>query len=154
MKTFLNILVPVLICSIVGTTASLFQSDSIQAWYPYLDKSSLTPPNFVFPIAWGILYLLMGISLGLILNSNVVNKRNIVSLFILQLVLNFSWSISFFYLHNPLLGLVNIILLDLVVLIYIIKVYGELKISSYLFFPYLLWLLFATYLNAYIVYCN
>jgi len=154
MRKILNIVIPVIVCILVGIISSQFQSDSIQEWYPYLNKPSLTPPNIVFPIAWVILYILMGISVGLILNSNVSGRKNIISLFVLQLAMNFNWSLSFFYLRNPLFGLVNIIVLDILVLIYIIKTYRVLKISSYLFIPYLLWIIFATYLNAYIFYYN
>lgn len=154
MRKILNIVIPVVVCFLVGLIASRFQTESIENWYPYLNKPSLTPPNIAFPIAWSILYLLMGISIGLVLNSNVAGKKEIISLFVIQLVLNFSWSISFFYLQNPLFGLVNIVILDVFVILYIVKTYRVLKSSSYLFMPYLLWILFATYLNAYIFFYN
>lgn len=154
MKKILNIFIPVLICFLVGMTASYFQSDSIETWYPALNKPALTPPNIVFPIAWSIIYLLMGISIGLILNSSSPDKKNLVLLFIIQLFFNFCWSISFFYLQNSLLGLVNILILDIIVIIYIIKSYRVLRASSYLFLPYLIWISFATYLNCYIFYFN
>lgn len=57
MKTALFIIVPVVICFVVGFTASYFQKDAIANWYPYLNKPALTPPNIVFPIAWSIIYL-------------------------------------------------------------------------------------------------
>lgn len=154
MRKILNIIIPVVVCFLVGLIASRFQTESIENWYPYLNKPSLTPPNIAFPIAWSILYLLMGISIGLVLNSNVAGKKEIISLFVIQLVLNFSWSISFFYLQNPLFGLVNIVILDVFVILYIVKTYRVLKSSSYLFMLYLLWILFATYLNAYIFFYN
>ena len=154
MRKALNIIVPILICFLVGMTASYFQADAIQTWYPTLNKPSLTPPNIAFPIAWSIIYLLMGTSIGLILNSNIINKRKISLLFILQLLFNFSWSFSFFYLQNPLLGLINILILDILVVFYILRSYKVFKASSYLFLPYLIWITFATYLNAYIWIAN
>ena len=154
MRKFLYILLPVIICFLVGFTASYFQSESIQTWYPTLNKPEITPPNIVFPIAWSIIYLCMGISIGLILNSKERNKKFLTSLFAVQLFLNFTWSISFFYLQNPLLGFINIILLDLAVLYYTFKCYLAQKVSGILFIPYILWLFLATYLNAYILIYN
>lgn len=154
MKRLLNLLLPVVVCFMVGFTASYFQSDAIESWYPYLNKPALTPPNAVFPIAWGIIYVCMGISIGLILNSKDKKKNFFSILFGIQLFLNFLWSLSFFYLQNPLLGLINIVLLDLAVLYYILKTYPAQKASALLFIPYALWLFFATYLNAYILVYN
>lgn len=154
MKRVLNILLPIVICFLVGFTASYFQSDSIQSWYPYLNKPALTPPNIVFPIAWSILYVCMGVSIGLVLNSENLQKKYLLSIFAIQLFLNFTWSISFFYLQNPLLGFVNIILLDLAVVYYALKSYPVQKVSAILFVPYIVWLAFATYLNAYILIYN
>lgn len=154
MKRLLNLLLPVVVCFMVGFTASYFQSDAIESWYPYLNKPALTPPNAVFPIAWGIIYVCMGISIGFILNSKDKKKNFFSILFGIQLFLNFFWSFSFFYLQNPLPGLINIVLLDLSVLYYILKTYPTQKVSALLFIPYALWLFFATYLNAYILVYN
>lgn len=154
MKKCLNILLPILICFLVGFTASYFQSDSIQSWYPHLNKSSLTPPNYIFPIAWSIIYICMGTSIGLILNSDSLEKKRLILYFGIQLFFNFTWSLSFFYLQNPLLGFLNIILLDLVVLYYAFKSFPVQRVSAILFIPYILWLILATYLNAYVLLNN
>ena len=149
MKKLANILIPILICFLVGLTANFFQSTSIHEWYPYLNKPSLTPPNIVFPIAWTFLYICMGLSIGLIISSKSFEKKNMIWLFIIQLFFNFSWSILFFYLR-----LANIIILDITVIYYTYKSFKINKISSILFFPYILWLIFATYLNLYIFWYN
>lgn len=154
MKKVLNIITPVLICFLVGFTASYFQSDSISTWYPQLNKPFLTPPNIIFPIAWSIIYLLIGISIGLILNSNSKEKKTLTAVFAIQLFFNFTWSILFFYMQNPLLGFINIVVLDILVIYYIAKSKSVNKISAYLFVPYLLWILFATYLNGYVLLYN
>ena len=154
MKKFFNILLPIIVCFSIGLTASYFQSGSIQTWYPTLNKPEITPPNIAFPIAWSIIYLCMGISIGLILNSKEKGKKFLTLLFAVQLFLNFTWSISFFYLQNPLLGFVNIVLLDFAVLFYAFKCYPTQKVSGILFVPYILWLSLATYLNAYILIYN
>ena len=150
MKNFVSLFVPVLICFLVGWTASYFQFESLQLWYPLLNKSSLTPPNAVFPIAWGIIYLCMGISVGLVLRSGSQNRALLLALFTVQLFFNFIWSILFFYFRNPLMGFIDILVLDAGVIIYAIKSYKANKFASWLFVPYILWLCLATYLNGYI----
>lgn len=150
MKKVTLVIVPVIICFLIGFTASYFQKDAIETWYPYLDKPDLTPPNIVFPIAWSIIYLCMGISIGLILISHTLKKKELTTLFIIQLFLNFAWSILFFYFQNPLLGLIDILLLDICVTVYTFKSYPVKKVSSILFLPYIIWIYFATYLNGYI----
>lgn len=154
MKKIANIFIPVFLCFFVGFLSAQFQQDSIANWYPLLNKPSLTPPNIVFPIAWSILYLLMGLSIGFILNSDTSRKKFFVILFAAQLFLNFTWSIVFFYFQNPLIGLVNIILLDALLIYYAFKAYSAVKISSILFIPYILWVSFASYLNLYIFLYN
>lgn len=150
MKKVVIIVIAALICVAVGWVSSLFQTEALTYWYPTLDKPALTPPDIVFPIAWTTLYILMGISIGLIIANNTLGKNFLVSLFAVQLLFNFLWSIGFFYLQNPLLGLMVIIILDMLVAYYILRTYPVNKVSSLLFVPYLVWILFATYLNAFI----
>lgn len=154
MRKVLSIIIPILVCFLVGLTASYFQADAIKNWYPTLIKPALTPPNIVFPIAWSIIYLCMGISIGLIINSAIEQKRFFVKAFIMQLFFNFTWSIGFFYFQNPLIGFINILLLDIFVINYTLKSYPVNRASSILFIPYVAWLLFATYLNGYILMYN
>lgn len=154
MKKALTIIIPILICFGVGFTASYFQSDAIKDWYPYLNKPALTPPDSVFPIAWSILYVLMGISIGLVWLTRSPRRSGLVALFVIQLFFNFMWSILFFYLRNPFLGMIDIILLDIFVITYMIRSYRVSKAASLLFMPYILWVLFASYLNGYILMNN
>jgi len=150
MKKTFNFIWPVILCLAVGFIAGRFQADSIENLYPYLNNPALTPPNIVFPIAWNILYICMGLSLGFILNSTDRMKKPLIILFFVQLLLNFAWSMLFFYGRNPFLGLVDIILLAICIIIYIFRSYSVSKISSFLFIPYILWVTFAAYLNLYI----
>lgn len=154
MRKTVSILFPILICFIVGLTASYLQQDAIESWYPLLNKPSLTPPNIAFPIAWSTIYLCIGISIGLIYLSDSKMKKKLIELFSLQLFFNFAWSFLFFYLQNPLLGFIDILLLDIFVTIYAVKSYPENKASSILFWPYMIWIYFATYLNGYILLNN
>ncbi|MCD7900438.1 MAG: tryptophan-rich sensory protein [Bacteroides sp.] len=154
MKRFFSYLIPISICFILGFVASQLQEDAIQNWYPYLNKPPLTPPNILFPIAWGIIYLLSGISAGLIWNNAKQKRTEILTLWGVQQFFNFTWSIMFFALRNPLLGLINIVILDILVLLYITRSWHANRMASILFWPYIVWILFATYLNGYIMLYN
>lgn len=154
MKKFFSYLIPIAICFILGFLASRLQADSIQNWYPLLNKPMLTPPNSVFPIAWGIIYLMSGISAGIIWNYGGKYRNIILYLWVLQQIFNFAWSILFFTFRNPLLGFMDIILLDILVLRYILRTWPINRTASVLFWPYMAWITFATYLNGFILFNN
>lgn len=151
MKKFVLYFIPVVLCLAVGFTAGGLQSEALRVWYPGLVKSSLTPPPVAFPVAWGIIYILMGISLGRVLAGP--NKR-MVLLWAAQLFVNFAWSVLFFALRNPVAGLVDIVILDFLVAWYVYAGFRACRSAAWLFVPYMLWLLFATYLNVVVVLCN
>ena len=96
----------------------------------------------------------MGISIGLVASGQGAFKGLLILLFGVQLALNFSWSVAFFYFHSPLAGMLNILALELVMILYMLKCYKNNKISLWLFVPYLLWVVFASYLNAAILLNN
>lgn len=154
MKKILSYILPIAIGFSLGFIASQLQADAIENWYPYLNKPALTPPNSVFPIAWGIIYLLSGISVGMVWNKPSPRRNTILFIWGLQQLFNFSWSILFFTFENPLLGFLNIIILDILVLRYILCTRSTYRTASILFLPYIAWLLFATYLNTYILLYN
>jgi len=135
-------------CQLAGIIGSLFTTSSIPTWYATLIKPSFNPPNWIFAPVWIFLYLLMGISFYLIwIKSNNPNFSFLMSVFLLQLVLNAFWSIIFFGLKSPLFAFVEIIVLWLTILICIILFFRISKISSYLLIPYILWVTFAAVLN-------
>lgn len=149
-KLFLLSAFPIFSLSYV---ASLVTVGALNVWYPGLIKPPLTPPDFVFAPMWLALYFLLSISFYLVLNSSKTYPRAIY-LFALQLGLNFLWSIIFFGLKNVNLALVDIIILDLLVVL-TIREFGKInKLAGQLLYPYLLWILFATYLNLGIVLLN
>lgn len=154
MRKLVIIFISILVCILLGDIASAYQKEALQTWYPELIRSALTPPGWVFALVWTLLYIAMGVSFGLILNATHPKQRRVALLFLVQLMVNFSWSILFFYNACPVCGLVDIILLDLLVVVYIVKSYPINKYSSLLFIPYLLWLCLTTYLNAFIVWYN
>ena len=154
MKRIIYIFVAIAICFGIGYSAQIFQAHSLATWYPTLDKSVLTPPNEAFPIAWGIIYICSGISIGLVWDKQTMLDTGLGWLFLLQLIFNFAWSVLFFYLQDPLSGLIDIALLDLTVIFYTLTCYRINRFASLLFIPYLIWLTLATYLNLYIVINN
>ncbi len=145
----------ILICNLVGYFSHIFQYNSLRAWYPILEKSKLTPPNFVFPIVWTILFVLIGISTCISYkNANKENKVFVLFIFIMQLLFSFLWIILFFWLRNPLMGFVEI-LFFLYIIIKMMSIYKNSSLIGYLLlYPYLLWVSFAAYLNLIIILKN
>ena len=154
MKRFLPILSFVVISFAVGYLSSMIQEPSMQEWYPSLVKSPLNPPGIVFAIVWPVLYLLMGISAGIIWNMRSIYTWLTIFLFFVQLGLNLLWSVTFFGMQAPVVALVVLTLLFVAVLMYMAIAYMQRHLVAYLNIPYLLWLLFALYLNGYVVLYN
>ena len=118
MKRFLPILSFVVISFAVGYLSSMIQEPSMQEWYPSLVKSPLNPPGIVFAIVWPVLYLLMGISAGIIWNMRSIYTWLTIFLFFVQLGLNLLWSVTFFGMQAPVVALVVLTLLFVAVLMY------------------------------------
>lgn len=154
MKSLLPILKFVVVALFVGYISMLLQREAMLDWYPLLEKSSLTPPGYVFSLVWGVLYILMGVSAGLLWSSRVYSTWVLMLLFFIQLLFNLLWSLCFFYLQQPLLAFIILIALLLTVSAYVAGSYRQRPVAAYINIPYLLWLLFATYLNGYVMVCN
>ena len=135
-----SILLPLL----VGTIIGLLTSDSMD--YGSLVQPPLAPPAILFPIVWTILYTLMGVSDG-ILTANSLHDDTSKFVYYLQLFVNALWSIIFFTLKWRFFAFIWIILLAILIIRMIRKFYQKNKVAAYLQIPYLLWVLFATYLN-------
>ena len=135
-----SIVIPLIVGGIVGFITSNFMD------YSSLEKPFLSPPGIVFPIVWTILYTLMGVSYG-ILKSNNLTDDKIDFIYYLQLAVNALWSIFFFIFKWRLFSFLWIILLAATVIAMIIRFYSKNKLSGLLQIPYLLWVLFASYLN-------
>ncbi len=143
MKYILPLLV--ILTSVIGSLANFYiNSDD---WYLNLVKSPLNPPSFVFGIVWPILYVIMAF-----VSFKMADK--ITGLFIAQLLANAAWSWMFFYFHAPVIALLDICLLIFLnqKILKILK--EESVILFYLYLPYLIWLSFAAFLNASIVFLN
>lgn len=133
----------------IGVVASVFTRPEIKTWYITLNKPSFTPPNWLFPVAWTTLYILIAISAYLIwkLRDRSSTYKTAVIIYIVQLALNFSWSIVFFGMHQIFGGL-GIIVALLVTIILNISWFNRFsKTAAWLLVPYLLWVSYATLLN-------
>lgn len=114
--------------------------------YNSLQKPPFAPPSILFPIVWTILYVLMGISYGILKTGDLVDSK-INLIYYSQLIVNLLWPIAFFVLKWRFFAFLWIILLVVLVINMIIQFYNKNQLSGLLQIPYLLWLLFATYLN-------
>ena len=131
---------PLLLGTIIGILTSNYMD------YSNITKPLFSPPGFIFPIVWTILYLLMGLSYFIIKKTETSDKK-IDFVYYLQLFFNLSWSIIFFVFKFRLLSVIWIIILDILVIYMIYLFYKKIKLSAYLNIPYLIWILFATYLT-------
>ena len=151
---YLPIVIGIAACLAVGELSSLLQSEALLSWYPQLDKSVLTPPGAVFAIVWGLLYVLMGVSIGLVWKRKAPDYRMVTGLFVGQLVLNFFWSVAFFFFRSPWAGMAVITGLLALLPYYAWRASPHNKVSSYLVFPYILWVAFAWCLNLHVALHN
>lgn len=120
----------------------------MNSWYEGLNRPALTPPSWVFGPVWTTLYVMIAVAIFLFVkNYKAENGIGIYFLITLHLISNFSWTGLFFGLQNPGLALIDIIFLDLSLMLMIYCFWQTNKTASVLLWPYLLWVLFATYLN-------
>ena len=129
---------------LLASSANIVVGDN--SWYQSVEKSSLTPAPYVFGIVWPILYFLMGV-------VSYYKSPKIYYLYIFQLLLNGSWSWLFFYFNLPLTALIDIYLLIVINCLIQQKLITN-KILFFIYLPYLLWILYASYLNLIIVLLN
>lgn len=143
-------------CEFVGIISTPFTLAAIPTWYSTLNKPPFSPPNWIFGPVWTTLYFLMGISAFLIWQKGLKKKqvKEALLYFVAQLFFNFIWSILFFGLKSPTLGLFDILVLWVLILVTMIKFYKISKPAAYLLIPYILWVSFATILNLSIVLLN
>lgn len=111
------------------------------------NKPPLTPPSFLFPIVWTILFILMGISAYIIYRSDTLEKTNALIVYGIQLIVNFFWPIFFFNMSAYLFSFIWIIILWLLIILMIKMFYPINKVAALLQIPYLLWVTFAAYLT-------
>lgn len=139
----------------VGGLAGFITRDSFEI-YSQLNLPPFSPPGWVFPVAWSILYLAMGIASGLVLSSGASQEQTMsaLRLYILQLAVNFVWPILFFGQSLYLVSFFWLLLLLLLVILVTIWFYRIIPSAGILLIPYLMWLIFAGYLNFEVYFLN
>ena len=135
----------ILIPLAAGSLSALLSGNS--AAYLALNKPPLSPPSFLFPIVWTILYILMGISSYIIYESETPEKNKALRLYFIQLFFNFLWSIFFFGFSMYLFAFLWLIVLIILIALMIYQFHKISPVAAYLQIPYLIWCLFAAYLN-------
>ncbi len=146
----------VTLSELAGVVGAVFTTAAISSWYVFLNKPFFSPPNWLFGPVWTTLYFLMGVSWFLVWIQGWKKRKVQVAsyYFFVQLLLNTLWSLSFFGLRSPLLGLVNIIVLWIFIVLTMKKFRPLSKLAFYLLIPYIAWVSFASLLNAAIVVLN
>jgi len=142
---FKRLIISLLIPLVVGAVSSLISMPFMNS--NELIQPSLAPPGWIFPVVWTILYILMGISFYIILEEDNYDKDYAYVVYFLQLLVNGLWSIFFFVFKWRLFSSIWLLLLILLIITMIIKFYKINKLASLLQIPYLIWCIFALYLN-------
>lgn len=149
----LKLVVAIGVCLLAGVLGSVFTSSGVGTWYPTLNKPSFTPPGWLFGPVWTVLYILMGVAVALVWHKS-IGIDAALAVFVVQLVLNVLWSLFFFGLRLPALALVDIVLLWGAIVATLVLFWRMQPAAGLLLVPYLLWVSFATVLNAAIVWLN
>lgn len=149
MKKYRPYIIEILIALAVGGLSAYLTKDAMSD-FDALIKPPLSPPSYLFPIVWTILFVLMGISAGMVYKKS----GSVPFIYRLSLVVNFLWSIIFFNMEAYLFAFVWLLLLLVLIIITIIEYYKIDKTAAYLQIPYLIWVAFAGYLNFFIWYLN
>lgn len=150
-KNYLSLVIWVAFLILIGSVLGILTKSNIDNWYMTLNRSPLTPPNYVFSIVWTILYALIAVSGSLIWRSNSFEKlSSIKTMYIVQLILNWMWTPLFFSYHLTGLALVCLSAIIILVAWIILKAYKSINLVPALLMPYLLWLLLAAHLNFYV----
>jgi len=144
----LPLAISILISEGIGALSAFFSMGTMEK-YKELIQPSFSPPGWIFPVVWGILYFLMGVASYLVYNSNADKKevKSALSFYALQLIFNFFWTILFFRFELRGFAFLWIIALLILIIITTVKFYRINKTAGYLMIPYVLWVSFASVLN-------
>ena len=144
-----NFIVSVAISLGVGILSALFTRGNMNI-YEELNTPPLSPPSFLFPVVWTVLYVLMGISAAMVYNTRIsplARRKEALTLYYVSLFFNFFWSIIFFNIRAFLFAFVWLLVLLALIILTIVKYYKINKTAAYLQIPYAVWVTFAGYLN-------
>ena len=144
---WIQLLTIILISELVGVLGSLLSGNQGVIYTSFV-KPPLSPPGWLFGVIWPVLYLLMSIAAYIIYQTpQTLERKEATTIYWIQLFVNFLWPIVFFRFEWYWIAVGVIILLDILVSITTLRFYKINKAAGYLMIPYLLWILFATYLN-------
>jgi tryptophan-rich sensory protein len=157
MNAFVALTVAIVIPVVGGFLSGYFiTKDKVKksnGWYDSLKKPAWNPPRWVFGPAWTLLYVLMGIASYLVWNQGGANQLAL-TIYGLQLLINFAWSPVFFGAQRPDIALILILVLWFMIIATMVLFYAITPVAMYLLVPYILWVTYASTLNGYIVYAN
>lgn len=147
-SNFERLIISIGIPLLVGAVSGFISGDNMMG-YQILNRPPLSPPSWVFPVVWTILFILMGVASYLVYTSDVAEgqKKNALSLYVTQLIVNFFWSIIFFKYEMYLFAFIWLLLLLFLIGLTMQAFYQISKPAAYLLVPYFLWVAFAGYLN-------
>lgn len=150
-KRYFSLLIWILTLIVISSLIGSLTQSGVTTWYAQLNRSALTPPNYVFPVAWTVLYTMIAVSGWIIWCQAPFSGLKRVKVFYwIQLILNWSWTPLFFFYQLIEISLLCLIAIDITVIAIICLCYHRIKSIFWLMIPYLIWILFATYLNFYI----
>lgn len=139
-----------LVCLVIAGLEGMATQESVKGWYTTLNKPTGTPPDWVFPVVWTILYTMIAISWWLVWIASTKDKLFAYVIFGMQLFFNFLWSWLFFHFESPWLGLIDIALLWSTIALTIYLFWRHSQAAALLLVPYLLWVGYAARLNFFI----
>lgn len=141
-----ELLIWIVALEIFGAVSAL-AGGNFSGYYETLKTPPLSPPSWLFPIMWGIIYALLGASAYLVFGVSRGGSRTSVYIFATQLAINFAWNIIFFRLHMLTLAAVVLVALTIAVGIMVLDFYRRYKLAGLMNMLYLVWCAFACYLN-------
>lgn len=143
-----TLIIALLIPLLIGGISAALSSKGM-ATYGSMKKPPLSPPPWVFSVAWTILYIMMGIASYFIIVSetSMSSKAMALIVYVIQLVMNFAWSIIFFNAGEYLISFIWLMVMWCIVILCAVRFYPISRVATCLFIPYILWLTFAAYLN-------
>ncbi len=149
-RLILSLAIPLL----VGGVSGFLTMGSMET-FENLNKPPLSPPGWVFPVVWTILFLLMGLASYFVsLSPKDTEKKKALFVYALQLAVNFFWSIIFFNMERYLLSFIWLLLLWVLIIVTFFDFRKISRLAGYLLIPYFLWVTFAAYLNLFIYLLN
>lgn len=150
-KNYLSVIIWAAAIIAIGALIGACIKPEISTWYSTLHRSPLTPPNYVFPIVWTLLYGILGVCGSMIWRTQSSQQLlTIKIIYCLQLMLNWSWAPLFFQYHTTGLSLLIVCCMDILASILIWLTYPKMRSVALLMTPYAAWIFFASYLNLYI----